>query len=106
MQGNSHRFGIAFFHKSSTALLRWGNLIDRPFGIDPAPCIKGEMCNKGRRVVSVGRETGPLGRIEVKWFCREHKEITQQFSPNLVGYWPVGFAGHIARWDKFIAPLN
>jgi len=105
MFATERRLGMAIIRQNKTALLRWGNMASRPFGLNVWPCRPGETCDSGRTFLRIGEKTS-FGTRQVYWECAQHGEVVQTFSRFLVGWWLSGGNGHLARWSELInAPL-
>jgi hypothetical protein len=98
-----HRMGIALIHQKECAVLRWGNMTSRPFGLAMTPCLGDHRCTSGRKFDRIGEKTR-YGTRQVYWMCETHGPVAQTFSTHLVGWWQAGLAGHLARWDELMDP--
>jgi hypothetical protein len=94
---------MALIQQEQCALLRWGNMTSRPFGLAMEPCPGSPRCISGRKFENIGTKTR-YGTRQVYWTCQQHGRVAQTFSRDLVGWWQAGEAGHLARWSKLMDP--
>jgi len=94
---------MAFIQKEKTALLRWGNVKSRPFGVALKNCHSNEKCDSPRKFMGIS-QANRYGVRQVNWICEKHGDVSQVFDKSLVGWWTAGKAGHLARWNEIIDP--